>query len=529
MSLISTKSSFVLAAILLTFGGCNTGKVTSTTQTPGNPSAAGGQVKDATSDDVLASALVQLRPENFGINSTTEKPVSLLNSWRFKQLEVKGAPEAVTPVTAPEGWTSPEKLAWASQAKFDIEDAIHVRDGIFFRAIAGYLSDRGRDELHRVNATIDFVCRNVALWKDDEIELPFVPYFALHVGKGSVKDRAWLAAEILRQMRIDSVIVRGKSEAKLSNDKWLFGVILDQQVYLYDLRLGVAVFGGSITPASVAKLSEVPTHPEWLNQMSTSAAYRISAESLKEPVFFAIATPGFWCPRMQRLEQSLPPSDSCVVYDPVQANQQESSQLQRLSMGTGVPIDEIRLWPHPGIQIEGATHPTPEIARETQQLIFDLSAPIPVKSDGSPTGAPGENKLQRYRTEHLMGQFAESTKKYLSIRHLEVEAAVPEIARLNRAAAEDAFYWTILCKFESGEYPSAIELSQAYLKKYDHKGKWYFPARTLLAQSFAASGDLPKAISSLERSSSNDPNRDGNALRVKWWSSTTTATPAKAD
>jgi len=529
MSLTPSKPAVLLATILVTLVGCNSGKVTAPAQSAGTPTATGARSDVATSDDVLASALVQLRPENFGINSTTEKPVSLLNSWRFKQLESKGIAEQETPVAAPEGWTSADRLKWASQAKFDMEDAVHVRDGIFFHSIAGYLSDRGRDELQRVSAAIEFVCRNVALWKDDEIELPLIPYFTIQVGKGSVKDRAWLAAEILRQMRINSVIVRGKSDAKSSNDKWLFGVILDKQIYLYDLRTGLAVFGGSVEPTSVARLSDIPAHPEWLEQMSATATYRISAESLKEPVFFAITTPDFWCPRMQRLEQSLPPSESCVLYEAIQAPLQESSLLQRLSTGSGAPVDAIKLWTHPANQIEGSRRPSPEVANDLRQLIFALSAPVPVKADGSPTGAPPENKLQRFRTEHLLGHFGEATKKYLSIRHLEVEPAIPEIARLNRAAAEDAFYWTILCKYESGEYASAAELLQAYLKKYDHKGKWYFSARSLLAQSFAASGHIEKAINSLERTSSDDPNREANAIRLKRWSAIAPAAPHKAD
>ena len=36
----------------------------------------------ASAEDLLRSAVHQLRPENFSIAAATDKPVSLLNSWR---------------------------------------------------------------------------------------------------------------------------------------------------------------------------------------------------------------------------------------------------------------------------------------------------------------------------------------------------------------------------------------------------------------------------------------------------------------
>ena len=84
-------------------------------------------------------------------------------------------------------------------------------------------------------------------------------------------------------------------------------------------------------------------------------------------------------------------------------------------------------------------------------------------------------------------------------------------------ASEDAFYWTSLCKFELGEYATAVELLSDYLKKYDRKGKWYFSARSLLAQSYSELDRLPEAIATLERTSSDDPYRAANAVRMRRW------------
>ena len=86
-------------------------------------------------------------------------------------------------------------------------------------------------------------------------------------------------------------------------------------------------------------------------------------------------------------------------------------------------------------------------------------------------------------------------------------------------AAEDAIYWTAVCKFEMGEFEKAVESPIHSFGKYDRKGKWYFPARVLLAQcSRAELGQFPEAITILERTSSDDPYREANAIRVKRWS-----------
>lgn len=475
----------------------------------------------ATSDDVLTSAVHQLQPENFGLNSATDKPVSLLNSWRFKQIEANLLKDEAVTVAAPEGWVKPEEQPRLTQSKFDAADAVHIRDALFHRALSGYLSDRGKDELQRVAIIVDFVCRNVALWKDDEIELPLNPFMTMQLGRGTPDDRAWVISETLRQLRIDSVVITPKSDVKASGDKWLLGVPVEGSVYLFDVKLGLpipkAVSGDRVIPAT---LTEVVEHPELLQQMAATEAYRITAEDLTNPNIFVTSSPNFWSRRMHFLEQVLPPSDACVIYDPLSDEDGRTGLLKRISDVGKWPVEELKLWPYPHLQLAEARRASPERDQELQRLTAPFSVPIPFKADaqGKVTFLVPERKLQRCRTDHLLGKFAEATTKYLRIRHLDVEASPPEIERLNRMAAEDSLYWTTLCKYELGEYATSIDLLNDYLRKYDRKGKWFFPARVLLAQCFANQGRTADAISTLERTSSDDPYRMANAIRVKQWS-----------
>ncbi len=507
------RSPLVLLVVLV---GCGRPVVSDTTSKSADAPVV------ASSDDVLTSALYQLHPENFGINSNTDKPVSLLNSWRFKKAENSGPVDQPIPADAPPGWILPDEETRLAQAKFDIGDAIHIRDAMFSHSVAGYLSDRGSDELAKVAVVVDFVCRTIALWKDDEIEIPLPPFLTFQLGRGSADDRAWICADLLRQLRLDTVVLRAKKDVKESTDNWLLGVRIDDQIYLFDMRLGLPVFGGATEKGiAIARLSEIASHPEWLAQMSVNEPYRLTAEEIHDSAVYVVTSSNFWCHRLLPLEQTLPADEICVLFDPLTNKDQSSGLLHRIAAAGGWPIDSLKLWRYPQRQSEASRHPTQESSQELQRLLMPFNVPIPFKigDDGKPIMGSPERKLQRYRMEHLLGKFAEATSKYLSIRHLEVERNPPDLERLNRMASEDAFYWTSQCKFELGDHEGAIEQLSAYLKKYDRKGKWFFPARVLLARSYAELGDLPKAISILERTSSDDPYRLANAVRVKRWTS----------
>ena len=515
MRLLSLTFLVILAFVV---AGCGPRKVSSINTSSNAPAT-------ATSDDVLTSAIHQLRPENFGFNSATDKPVSLLNSWRFKQAEIQKINDQATidkpvPVKFPSGWISPDESTRLDQAKYDAIDASHIRDALFNRVIAGYLSDRGQGELQKVALIVDFVCRNVSLWKDDEIELPLLPYVGLQLGRGSSDDRAWICSEILKQLRVDSIVIRPKSAKKTGGENWLFGVLVEGQVYLFDMQLGLPITADSNTNnASIATLAEIVSHPEWLEQMSVNEPYRLTVDDLREPAIYLITNANFWCYRMYNLEQVLPPSDLCVLYDPLMDEAGRIGQLNRVAKFGGWPVESLKSWTYPRLQIMELRNPTEEKTLEGQRLTLPFSVPIPVTLDdqGKPVAGVPERKMQKSRSDQLLGKFADATSKYLRIRHLEVEPNPPDIARINRAASEDAFYWTAICKFEMQEYATAVELLTDYLKKYDRKGRWYFPARALLAQCYAKLDQLPKAISTLERSSSDDTYRKPNAVRMKRW------------
>jgi hypothetical protein len=343
---------------------------------------------------------------------------------------------------------------------------------------------------------------------------------ALQLGRGSSEDRAWVCSEILKQLRLDSIVLRPKSAKKTSGENWLFGVLVEGQVYLFDMRLGLPVATSADKgDTSIATLAEIVSHPEWLEQMAGNEPYRLTIDDLRELTVYLVTNANFWCRRMHNLEQALPPSDVCVLYDPLTDEEGRIGQMNRVAKFGGWPVESLKPWSYPRLQAMELRSPAEEKLQEWQRLTLPFSVPIPVKFDdkGKPTVGVPERKMQKFRSDQLLGKFADATSKYLRIRHLEVEPNPADIDRINRVASEDAFYWTSICKFEMGEFGTAVELLTDYLKKYDRKGRWYFPARSLLAQCYAKLDQLPKAISTLERSSSDDPYRQSNAVRMKHW------------
>ncbi len=474
---------------------------------------------EPSAEDLLKSAIHQLRPENYTIAAATDKPINLLNSWRGI---ASPGPESAA-VEVPPGWIDDNEAARLKVQNYDLRDAIHVRDAMLTHTIAKFVVARGGDEIAHVQGLVDYVVRNLSLRGSDETDMPLGIYQLLLIGRGTVEDRAWLLGTLLRQVRIDSVIIRPTGA---DNETWLFGAILNGRVYLYDLRLGIAIpssadIGKSGPPAT---LDEITAHPEWLQPLAlrSDQPYGIDADSLKNPAIFLIGESIYWSQRMKNLEAVLPSEEVCVLYDPLVDDGARTGLLARVTqVKPSWKRDELKLWGYPTQQFNATRSVTQAMGQALEAATMPFNLPIPINVDPKTgtveVGIP-ERKLLKIRTDQLLGKFDDATKRYLGIRHLGVEEMpVQNLAILNQQGAEYAIYWTGVCKYELGDYDSAIEQLSTYVKRYDRNGRWNFAARALLAESYVQQGNFKDAIATVERTRSDDPNRAANAIRVKRW------------
>ena len=225
---------------------------------------------------------------------------------------------------------------------------------------------------------------------------------------------------------------------------------------------------------------------------------------------------------MKHLESMLPANDLCVLYDPLIDEGERVGLLTRLKKQADWKIEDMQPWSYPQEQFAATLSANDAVKRAFSMSMQSFNLPIPFAIDPETNQAKlgnPERKLLKIRTEQLLGKFEEATQRYLSIRHLEIEPTpIPELMLLNRMGAENAWYWTGLCKFESGDYESAVEQLSGYLKRFERNGQWRASARAVLADCHARLGHYKEAIAVLERSRSDDPYRTANAIRVKRWS-----------
>ena len=90
---------------------------------------------------------------------------------------------------------------------FSQRDVAHIRTSLLMKAIVDDVTKGLDNDVDRAGVLFDFVTRNVQLVADENA-LPLTPYEMLIFGEGTAADRAWIFAGLLRQLKLDAVIVR---------------------------------------------------------------------------------------------------------------------------------------------------------------------------------------------------------------------------------------------------------------------------------------------------------------------------------
>src|SRR5262249_27066575 len=146
-------------------------------------------------------------------------------------------------------------------------------------------------ELEKVTAVFGHVIRAVGLVPSPLKDLPLTPYEVYLLGKGTALDRAWIFVNVLRQLKIDAVLLAPRLgveavPAVVGAQPFLVGVLLDGQVYLFDPLAGVPIpalvrESASATVPSVATLEQAASDAAVLQQLDAQGKpYPIRAADL---------------------------------------------------------------------------------------------------------------------------------------------------------------------------------------------------------------------------------------------------------
>lgn len=527
---------WAIAAAIVGIGIVGCSESTPTKKVEKKVDAKSIEAADVRTQRNLQNAIAALQPDQLGISSDPERAIAVLNEWAEaakKEAEQNGT--QWVPRRSQQLLKSLPK-DWVEQAlldKFIQRDGMFLRDCFWANKIAKLAIGNTDSEVDRIVNLFYYVVRNVELIPSGRRKVALGPFDVMVLGRGTVEDRVWIFSELLRQRQIDTVLLTPQG-AKANEESWmLVGVLLDDEVYLFDPSLGMPI------PADLAQpRSAMPRQPLTLKQaksaggLLTSIArdsagrFNITASELASPQVKLICNTAVLSTRMKQLQQQLSGELTAVVSDPLEDGEDQPGLWSRVTQHPGATwnADDLVVWSYPENRREAASHMEPDQLKELSRLTYALGAPIrlvSVKEDKKMKQPPEliygkpERALMKFRMNHVVGNWAEVVQGYLAAQLYEVDPPVTkdvygqflmglkqagqdsgdakrllreripkDIRDLHIRAGNDACYWMALCQAEQNRTKATIEQCLAYLDRYS-EGSWTHAAKTLMAVSLA--------------------------------------------
>ncbi len=570
--------------------------------------------------ELLTSAFDTLQPGRLGISSTPEFSAERLNNWitECSAGQSKGTPGILAEDHPWIKSLSDERKQTLLQSRVDAGDVELIRDCIIDRKAIDAVTKDSKEDLDRVMRVFYYVVRNISL---DlfvlEEPITFTPYEALMFGRGTPEGRAWIFANMLRQLKIDTVIVQpveqsagaadsaepaksdstdaatAKSDApakpeaisekssstKSASKPWLVGVLLNKQVYLFDMRLGWPIPSAAdpgTTPFAMrpATLKEVQADDSLLRRLDLDAEhpYALHSSDLKTPSIAVISDLRLWSERMRQIQNNLPLVNgrTVVVYDAIADANDGKGLLTRVTEA-GESLwspNQVSLWTYTEACHAATRQRTTMQKNEILALWFPFDAPIPIDFDMQKLqpnkGEPGRSQLKT-RIAQLTGEFSSAIKSYLAVQLAEYAPRMPipqkvydqlvakaqsqgiaqqnvpttypipqDMLLMHYRAAEDAKYWVAVSQCDLHDYRAAADTFAEYLKRYGQRGAWSQSAGIMRAIALAQGDRLAEAVYSmtpaLKLMPENHPQWIGYMLlQNRWRAARKASTPEKPE
>ncbi len=506
---------------------------------------------------LIENALVMLQPDALTISSDPDTAVSVLNQWVEKceggVPQLKPSPQEAWPKAA--GLLPSDMFQRALSDRFRPEDGFHIRDALWCRQAIDFAAGPTHRDVDRAVSLFYYVVRNMDLVG---LPVPVGPFDAMLLGKGSAAHRAWVFVELLRQLRLDAVVLVPGNEDPSSTTKLLVGVLARDGVYLFDPKVGLPIpsaadDGKTIYPTKPATLAEVRSHPELLRRLdiSSQTPYWWQPEDLNEPKVLLVGDSVLWSVRMRLLQRMLTGENFAVVFDGLDDTLLGPGLFSRVvefgKKTDGWKADQVGVWPFPEQQRQGQAHMTDAQKAAYRALQESLMVPTPLMQvqrtedeNGRPTlqmqfGAPEKIHLSK-RIDQLLGKYADAIQGYLLIRlwkqmppprermyvpdevkPLIVQNIPERVQRPHRKAAEEAFYRIAVCQYELGDFPRAADTLKAFLDEYK-QSDLLNSAKFLLASCYAALGQNDQAVATLKLIERDSPFRMAAIFLLRRWS-----------
>jgi len=528
MQPLSLFLCFGLVAALVAWVGCS--KPSNSVTRPKNPDGGGS------GNELLNAAVNMMQPERLGINARPEQAAGLLNQWRATQLEIEGVERLSEPLSEAsreflEAGLSDEAMQRVLRDDFTAEDAKHVRTGRLMKAIVEHAVKGVDGELNRAEVLFEYVARNVQLVSDAKA-LPLMPYEILVFGEGTAADRAWVFAELLRQLKQDAVIVKAAPSDPAA--PWFVAAVVDRELRLFDPLRSAAVPSANPDdplPAGLADLSQ----PSVWKALTGEAEIPLPADAWKTVRVELIGTSALWSPRHAKLESVLTGADSVVISQRLTGDRGDSSAiLNRMAQLEAADDREIEvgIWNHPQQRV-----PAYQAAESLDDAWKPFQAPLQIAEDpeteetiiGNPSWG-----LLKTRTDQLMGQYMKAIQSYsgIRLRHRHIPTEVPiDVRTMHSDAAEDAYFWAGVCQIEQRNLVDAARKFGGYIEETEKfvSNRHLDQARVLRGRCLAQIGEVTQAIEAVAQLESESPAYETASFLKRQWEKIPTEQPSEPE
>jgi hypothetical protein len=476
---IAIAAAVLLVGLALFFAGRGT------PPTPADPSqeTAGASSVEADCDRQLSEILTSMDPLRLGVSTNIQDCEHDLNQWRTEC----GRPPDGKPI-AEDAETvarllAPEAAARAAAPEYSQRDVAHVRTSLMLRQLADHVAAGHDDPVAQSVALFDFVQRNVLDPPPGMVLPPLTLYEVLSYGRGTAEQRAWLFAELLRQIRIDAVLLEASPATMESTAPStpahgpLVGALVKQgeqvQVYVFDAAIGLPIPGPDeatstepfvMRPATLAQLRE---NDGLLRQLDVEGQpYPLTSAQLQVVRAGIVGTSSLWAERIA-LVAARTQFREAVFYDGLGTNRlRKPSLLDRVVAGGASGLwsaEQVFVWPLPEEQTTQYVSSDPNRDQILAGLNSIFQGPL---MDSQPSGTgetlEWEQTLRDARNLLISGDFSGANAKLRSIRQSSILPSYRAQEPVNSAVQDFAAYWTALCQYEVGAFESVRNSAREY-------------------------------------------------------------------
>ncbi len=363
--------------------------------------------------------------------------------------------------------------------RFDVRwDAMFIEDCLLMRDMSAAILARGAEgasDLDRAKRLFEWVARQVQLVPPGSLadpgltrpdgspaQVPSRPSDVSVRGmateiEGGWAERSWLFLALCRQAKLDAgylalilprTVLSGRSSGPIINDAGLAqtlrpessldisfacGVAINQQIYLFDAKLGTPIFAPD---GSVATLAQATADPSILAALDLPGhPYPVKASGLASgKVRVLLEAPHCsLSPRMKLLQEELTGDRRMVLFrDPTEV-------AAVFSQAIGPQLDAVRLWNLP-LQVEFSQFNDPSYNRAVIYPLRYFDAKLP---------------MLNARLMQLRGELTQSIQEYVKFRFSEdtmmADGKTPIPTQVQTVLDGYSTYFLALAKLEQGE------------------------------------------------------------------------------